>query len=254
MGYDQARARALEDIEQLPAGHGDGVVEWLSRLCRFLAEQVGGFAATITLGDPGDRSVVVAANDLASRRFGEAEFDVGEGPAHDAWILRRPVLVPELGGPQDGSWPGYAQAATQAGIRAVFAFPLQVGAVRAGVLTVFNDKPGRLNEADMSFCLMLAEVATQRLTDTAAMQPVDELDADLEAATGFRSQIYQAQGMVAVALGINLVNALARMRGHGYATGRALNEIAADIVHGRLRLSAHGDEVDNETESQSDEE
>lgn len=35
-------------------------------------------------------------------------------------------------------WPGYAPAAHERGVRAVFAFPLQIGAARLGVLALYQ--------------------------------------------------------------------------------------------------------------------
>lgn len=197
-------------------------------------------AATITAGPPGDSSAVVAAHEPAGRRFAEPEFAVGEGPAHDAWALRRPVLVPELGGPLDGAWLGYAATATAAGIRAVFAFPLQVGAVRVGVLTLYHDRPVGLAQSDLTTCLVMAELATERLIDSAHVDDGD-IGPSLDDAVAFRAEIYQAQGMVAVAHGLTLADSLASLRGHAFQTGRALNDIAYDIVHHGYRLAVDPD-------------
>ena len=42
-------------------------------------------------------------------------------------------------------WPVFAPAARQAGAAAVFAFPLQVGAIRAGVMGLYRERPGPLS-------------------------------------------------------------------------------------------------------------
>jgi hypothetical protein len=51
-----------------------------------------------------------------------------------------------------------------------------------------------------------------------------------------RAELFQAQGMVMVQLGVSLAEALARMRAHAYAQNRQLGEVAADIVARRLRF------------------
>jgi AmiR/NasT family two-component response regulator len=51
-----------------------------------------------------------------------------------------------------------------------------------------------------------------------------------------RAELFQAQGMVMVQLGVSLADALARIRAHAYATNRPLREVAADIVARRLRF------------------
>ncbi len=52
----------------------------------------------------------------------------------------------------------------------------------------------------------------------------------------FRSEVYQAQGMVMIDLGIGLADALARMRAHAFASGIDLDVLARDIIAGRTRL------------------
>jgi hypothetical protein len=245
------RSWALLLIEQQPSGHESGVAEWLNRLCRATAQEVRVFAATVTVGSPGDASTVLAADEPASQRFAEAEYAVGEGPAHDAWRFRRPVLIPQLGSPHDGAWPGYTTTALAAGVLAVFAFPLQVGAVRVGVLTLHHDQVGPLAQPDLTTCLVMAELATERLINstTAAGEGVDP---SLDNAVAYRSEIYQAQGMVAAALAMGLSDALAKMRGHAFHTGQDLIDVAHDIVHNGYRLA--DDPPDHHQESDRDEE
>ena len=62
-------------------------------------------------------------------------------------------------------WPVYTPAAADLGVRAVFAFPLQVGAARLGVLEIFRVRPGRLSGDELRQALMFAEVALTTLLD-----------------------------------------------------------------------------------------
>jgi hypothetical protein len=67
---------------------------------------------------------------------------LGEGPCFDASRDGRPVLEPDLA--RSGGmarWPGFGPAAVEAGIAAIFAFPLQIGAIRLGVLDLYRDTP-----------------------------------------------------------------------------------------------------------------
>jgi hypothetical protein len=43
-------------------------------------------------------------------------------------------------------WPAFAQAGVDAGVLAVFAFPLAIGAIRIGVLVLYRDRPGTFVE------------------------------------------------------------------------------------------------------------
>jgi hypothetical protein len=170
----------------------------------------------------------------------ELQFTTGEGPCVDAFAHRRPVLIPDLDATAMARWPGYAPAAHALGVRAVFAFPLQIGASRLGILDVFRDRAVMLSGTELGLALTFAEVAMSTLmNETLSATPdVDggEVHGDL---LGARAEVFQAQGMVTGQLGLNLADALARIRAHAYLHDLPLADIAADIVAGRLRLEPH---------------
>jgi hypothetical protein len=59
---------------------------------------------------------------------------------------------------------------------------------------------------------------------------------DLDEAIEDRAELFQAQGMVMVQLGISVGQAMARMRAYAYAENRRLGEVARDIVARQLRF------------------
>src|SRR6202034_1723067 len=65
-------------------------------------------------------------------------------------------------------WPAFAPAASMAGAAAVFAFPLVVGAIRAGVLGLYRDRPGPLSDFQLGDALVFADTATMLLLDAHA--------------------------------------------------------------------------------------
>jgi hypothetical protein len=133
-------------------------------------------------------------------------------------------------------WPGYAPAAYDAGVRAVFAFPLQVGAGRLGVLDVFRGRPGSLSADELRQALAFADVAVITLLDGQAQAHPGAAAEGLDEAMDSRAELFQAQGMVMVQLGISLTEALVRMRAHAFAEGRPLADVARDVVARRLRF------------------
>ena len=145
----------------------------------------------------------------------------------------RPVLVPDLR-TSLGRWPGFASAAIERGTEAVFAFPLQLGAVRFGVLTCAREQARPLGQQELNACLIFAEVATELLLDSSPTG--DHPDPQLHAAIHVHDEVYQAQGMTMVDLGVTLEEALARMRAMAYAEEISLQDLAADIVAGRRTL------------------
>jgi hypothetical protein len=70
------------------------------------------------------------ASDRVASQLEELTLTLGEGPGVDAFA-GGPVLVADLTDPQClARWPVFAPAAVQAGVRATFVLPLQVGAIR----------------------------------------------------------------------------------------------------------------------------
>ncbi len=182
---------------------------------------------------------LLAASDPDTERLEELQFTIGEGPCVDAFARRRPVLIPELDAATMARWPVYAPAVHSLGVRAVFAFPLQIGAARFGVLDIFRGTASMLSDRELSRAFAFADVALATLMhepDADALDD-DDLGSDL---LGSRAEVFQAQGMVTGQLGLNLADALARMQAYAYLHDRPLGDVAADIVAGRLHLESGG--------------
>ena len=146
------------------------------------------------------------------------------------------MLVSDLDGHGSRRWPGYAPAAREHGVRAVFAFPLQVGAARAGALDSYRSEPGSLTDDALSRASTFADVAMSLLVDGQARVGDDRFSPDLDGALAPRLEVYQAQGMVMVDLGVGVDEAMARLRAHAYAEERSIADVASDIVAGKLTL------------------
>ncbi|UFN44594.1 GAF domain-containing protein [Nocardioides okcheonensis] len=183
-----------------------------------------------------DTETVAASSDPGSANAADLEHALGEGPSRDALARGRPVLVGDLEG-CGTVWVAYAHAAGAQGVRAVFSFPLQVGAARFGALTMYAGTPQRLGRTRTQRCLALAEIATETLLDSSDGVSSSRLEASLDGLLDLRVEVFQAQGMAMVTLRSDLATALARMRAHAYRTDRSLYEVSLDILAGRLTLT-----------------
>jgi GAF domain-containing protein len=210
----------------------------LDRLCRAAVDELGFDQVSVTLMTTAGSSVLVASAGPPGPGIQELQFDHGEGPGHDAYAARRPVLIPDLRS-CEGRWAGFAAAAIERGTEAVFAFPLQLGAVRFGVLTCVRARAGRLGNQELTACLIFGEVATELLLDSSPTG--NHPDPQLHAAIHVHDTIYQAQGMVMVDLSVTLEAALARMRAVAFAESLSLQELATEIVTGGRSLRTVGD-------------
>jgi hypothetical protein len=235
---DDRVASVVALIARQPAGPdgGDSVAGFLRRLCAAVVPALA--ASGVGLSVMADEEVrgLTTASDPVAERIEELQFVLGEGPCIDALATRRPVLVPDLTDGPMGRWPGYTPAARDVGMRAVFAFPLQVGAGRLGVLDVFRARPGPLAADELRQALTFAEVAVTTLLDGQSAAGPGTAPDGLDRAMDSRAELFQAQGMVMIQLGIPISDALARIRAHAYAESRPLADVARDIVARRLHF------------------
>lgn len=231
----RARTRALLAVDANDQDAGVDVGSGLARICSAVTDELGLLGAVVTVWTAAEAQAVAGASDTASRGLDEIQFEVGEGPGLDAFTAGRPVLIPELASALR-RWPGYVPEALRAGIGAVFAFPLQLGAARFGVLTLYADRSRSLSFEETSQGLAFAELSTELLLKGSEAGPSGTPGASLHEALHLRYEIYQAQGLVKVQLGISLVEALSRMRAHAFVTEQDLNALAIGILDGTIHI------------------
>src|SRR5947209_3172023 len=83
-----------------------------------------------------------------------------------------------------------------AGARAVYGFPLTIGAVRLGALNLYRDEPGDLDGDEYADALSMASVAAGAVLVLQADAPPGQLAAALEAEADLHQVVHQAAGMV----------------------------------------------------------
>ena len=217
-----------------------------ARLCAAIPRLLSVTGASITVvARHGVRETQCVSGPLAAQ-LEELQLTVGIGPCVDAFVWGNPVLVPDLADVRDVRWPGFAADAITAGVAAVFAFPLQIGAIRLGVLDLCRDRRGGLSGRELTDALLVADVATLTLLAMMGGAPEDALgEAWHDSSLLHRSEIHQATGMAMVQLGVGVVEAFVRLRALAYAQGQPLSEIARSVVARELRLSgtAPGEEM-----------
>ena len=122
------------------------------------------------------------------------------------------MAEPDLADPVTRRWPAFTPPALQAGVRAVFGFPLRVGTVRLGALNLYRDLPGPLTGEQHADALVMADVAARWVLETQAGAPPDMVAKELEAGADFHFAVHNAAGIVSVQEGISVTEALIRLR------------------------------------------
>ncbi len=213
----------------------DGEID-TNQLCTQSAEVVGATGAGIMLMSGDVPRGSVCTTDAVSALVEQLQFELGEGPCVDAYQHDFPVLEPDLGHPSELRWSGFSPPALDAGVRAVFGFPLQVGAVRLGALNLYRDTPGALTDEQHADALLLASIVAHTLLLLQAGAAAGTVAVGLEAHANFQYVVHQASGMVAAQCGVSVAQALVRLRAHAFGNERPLADVARDVVHRRLRF------------------
>ncbi|MFF4503881.1 GAF and ANTAR domain-containing protein [Streptomyces sp. NPDC001401] len=179
----------------------------------------------------------LCSTDTVSEQLEELQLTLGEGPCVDAFRHGSAVLTPDLLTPDlQDRWMVFAEAALEAGARAVFALPLQMGAISPGVLDLYARLPVRLDAKELADAMAFADLATLVLLDARIDETGGPPDGPVEDLGAYRAEIDQASGMLTVQLGVGIEEAFVRLRAHAYAQGCRLADVAADVVARRLRF------------------
>ena len=213
---------------------GDG---WSSaRLCAICPQITGMDGAGVMLmsGDIPRGSLCVSGK--VSWLIEELQYTLGEGPCVDAYQQDRVVAEPDLADPVAERWPAFTPAALDAGVRAVFGFPLRAGAVRLGALNLYRGRPGALSGDQHGDALVVAEVAARWVLEAQAGALAGAVSEKLAVGADFHLMVHNAAGMVSVQEGVSVTEALIRLRAFAFSHDRLVGDVAGDIVARRQRL------------------
>lgn len=211
-----------------------GVLRSSARLCEVCAEvvQVTG-AGIMLMADDVPRGSLCSTNDV-SQVIEDLQYTLGEGPCVEAHETDRVIIEADLAAQDPVRWLAFSPPAVDAGVRAVFAFPMQTGSVRLGALNLYRDRPGPLTDDQHADALVMADVAARWVLDLQARAPQGGLPEDLEHGADLHLVVHNAAGIVAVQLDVSITEALIRLRAYAFSLDRPLNEVAGDIVAHRL--------------------
>jgi GAF domain-containing protein len=215
----------------------DGVQEWSpGRLCEVCPDIVGVNGAGVMLMSGDVPSGSLCTTDAVSHLIEDLQYTLGEGPCVDAYRKDQVVTEPDLAEPETRRWLAFTPPALEAGVRAIFGFPLRVGTVRLGALNLYRDRPSPLTADQHADALVMADVAARWVLEAQAGAASGALAAELELGADFHFAVHNAAGMVSVQLGISVAEALIRLRAFAYLHDRLLADVAQDFIARRLRL------------------
>jgi len=208
------------------------------RICRACVDGLDVDGAAISLLTAAAARQTLAATDATAELLEDLQFTLNEGACMEAARTGNPVLVGDLRHSGEVErWPVFAAAVMErSAVRAVFALPLQWGAVNLGVLDLYRLQPGALDDAQLRDAIAAADAAALMMLGLRT-DPDQGGGGWLDHAVAHRAEIHQAAGMVSVQLDVTTAEALARMRAHAFVHDRLLIDVACDVVARRLMFT-----------------
>ena len=209
----------------------------LDHLVKRIVDVLPVTAAGVTLISPGTDPRYVAASNDSALRYEELQTELGEGPCLEAYTTGLAVAVPDLR--EETRFPKFVSHALEAGLMAVFTFPLHHDEEQLGALDLYRDTAGPLDAAEMEAAQTLADVAAAYLINAKARANLrDSSDRSRERAlhdalTGLPNRILLLERL-----------------DHAVLRGRRSNKLAAvlfaDLDQFKLVNDMHGHSVGDE--------
>jgi len=220
-----------EEIQDLGMGE---MIAHTRRLCELSLRLLPVDGASVVVRSGVAHKELVHATDSWSARLEDLQFVVGEGPCLDAYQSRQSVLEPDLGGSAASiRWPGFAREAAAAGTGAVFAFPLQVGAVPFGVLELYRQVPGELTDSQLATAILIVDDLVRAVLQDLTGALIAPVPGDSPPLLG-RPEVPQATGMIAVQMNISTPGALAELRATAFTQSRPVQAVAEEVLARRI--------------------
>ncbi len=167
------------------------------------------------------------------------QASLGEGPAVDALKGGRTVLADDLDSHAWlDKWPVFTGEATRLGVRAVHSFPLALGAVRVGSLSLYSDSARELTGDQLVDALIYADTALLLAIDARSgiATPADGGVSDGQGPALWQAELHQAAGMVSTMLDTSPLDALVHLRGYAFNHELSLSQAARAVVERRLQF------------------
>jgi hypothetical protein len=206
-------------------------------LCAVAEEFLALDGAAIALSS-GEKSLIslCTSNKIAGALM-DLELTLGEGPAFDAsrGDAKHDTNLLQT---TPSNWETYRSEAVALGAKAVFGFPVRLGAIRFGALSLFRNTPGPLTAEQDSDAYLIASVICRAILASQAGGPHDSLVGELNGSSLLDFRVHQAAGMLSVQASMSVKDALVLLRAHAFAIGCQLSELANRVVSRSTRYES----------------
>lgn len=156
------------------------------------------------------------------------------GPGAEALHTRKPVVAGRIAA-LGSRWPDYVRKATEIGVAAVAAIPMNADRGLA-VLDLYHEHDHEWTPDEIAVGQLFGEITTACLLHAAAVARAERIARHLQGALDSRVIIEQAKGIVAAERGVSVDQAFLLLRKHANDHQATLRAVAEAVVHLGLRL------------------
>jgi hypothetical protein len=240
-GPGPAAQRFVRELDQLPPPELRGAEMLAVRLSRACVAALPVDGAGLSIHTAHGLRTPIGASDPAASRAERLQFTFGHGPclrAHDDGVA--------IGFDEEmiaKNWPELHEALVgQTPFKAVLSVPLLPPLGPLVVLDLYVRDPAVLPGTDRDDVEDVTIALTRAMVAAALGAPVQD------GGRGWwdgpdalrRARVWQATGMVGVAYGLDTEDALTLLRAYAFAEDRVVDDVADDLVTGRLSLEVLG--------------
>ncbi len=212
-------------------------------LCAAFVDDLGVSGASISVVSYGGRQSSVCSSDATAARAEALQFQLGEGPHWDALSSRAPVIATDLNDATEERWPMLVDGVRGLGIQSIFAFPMLMGAALVGVVGLYSTTPRSVDKEFITMASLRAGRVAMGAVQRALHSATDPVSEESPMAPALRREVHQATGMIIAQLDVSATAAFARLQGHAFVTERPIEDIAHEVVMGRLAFDDLPDDL-----------
>jgi hypothetical protein len=238
-GPGPAAQRFVRELDHLPPPELREPEMLAVRLARACVAALPVDGAGLSVHDMNGLRTPIGASDPITSQAERLQFTHGEGPclrAHDDGVA---IAFDDTAIARN--WPElHAAMIGETPFRAVLSVPLLPPLGPLVVLDLYVRDPQALPDTDREDVADVTVALTRAMVAAALGAPMQD------GRRGWwdgpdalsRARVWQATGMVNLAFGLDTADALAILKAHAFATGRVVDDVAEDLVAGRLSLDA----------------
>ena len=230
--------RFQEALERLTDPQLSGPELLPTRLSKAAVDALPVDGAGMSLLDPAGRRMPLGSSDDDAACAERLQFLAGEGPCNTAQKAGEPVfaVLDDL----QRRWPAFTDLLVQnTPYRAVVALPLPQSLSGTGAMDLLFTEVEAVPKLDVFDAVSVAQLVTSHLSEAAVWStwPAERGPDWLHGPPARRrAAVWEAMGRLSLSLEIEPAAALDVLRAASYSSGRAVDDVAVDLLRGALTV------------------